>query len=326
MCAAIEMDRLSKRYPRRGRQPILAVDDLSLNIEAGQVFGFLGHNGAGKTTAIKMLCGLVKPTSGAVRLNGYDVARQRGRAMRQIGAVLEGTRNVYWRLSAWDNLMYFGRLKGCGGKEMRRRSETLLRDLGLWDRRGDEVRTFSRGMQQKVAIACALVADPPIVVLDEPTLGLDVEASRSVQGWVEALARDRGKTVLLTTHQLSMAQAVCDRVAIMADGKLIANSAPGELLALFAGESYEIRIAGPLNGLVTAFDGFAITEEVRETVLRGTVDGHEALRRVLRKIDRLGLPIISATRSDPDLEEVFMRINGSRPSSQQPEGNRSASL
>ena len=319
------MDRLSKRYPRRGRQPIMAVDDLSLRVEAGQVFGFLGHNGAGKTTAIKMLCGLVRPTSGSVRLNGYDVVRQRGKAMRQIGAVLEGTRNVYWRLSAWDNLMYFGRLKGCGGKETRGRAETLLRDLDLWDRRGDEVRTFSRGMQQKVAIACALVADPPIVVLDEPTLGLDVEASRSVQAWVQALARDRGKTVLLTTHQLSMAQAVCHRVAIMANGKLMANRPPGELLALFAGELYEIRIAGSLNGLGAAFDGFAITEDGRETVLRGPIDGHEALRCVLRKIDRLGLPIISTTRSDPDLEEVFMRISGSRSFARSPEANRSAS-
>ena len=287
-----------------------------MSIETGRVFGFLGHNGAGKTTTIKMLCGLIKPTSGLVRLNGYDVARQRGRAMRQIGAVLEGTRNVYRRLSPWDNLMYFGRLKGCGGKEVRCRAENLLRDLDLWDRREDEVRTFSRGMQQKVAIACALVADPPIVVLDEPILGLDVEASRSIQAWVDALAHDRGKTVLLTTHQLSMAQAVCDRVAIMVGGKLIANHPPSELLALFADELYEIRIAGSLNGFRTEFESFAIADDGRETVhgveddrgridRRGWMATREALRRVLQKIDRLRLPMVSVTRSDPDLEEVF---------------------
>ncbi len=305
---------------------MIAVDDLSLSIETGRVFGFLGHNGAGKTTTIKMLCGLIKPTSGLVRLNGYDVARQRGRAMRQIGAVLEGTRNVYRRLSPWDNLMYFGRLKGCGGKEVRCRAENLLRDLDLWDRREDEVRTFSRGMQQKVAIACALVADPPIVVLDEPILGLDVEASRSIQAWVDALAHDRGKTVLLTTHQLSMAQAVCDRVAIMVGGKLIANHPPSELLALFADELYEIRIAGSLNGFRTEFESFAIADDGRETVLRGRIDGHEALRRVLQKIDRLRLPMVSVTRSDPDLEEVFMRINGSLSLAHSPEVSRSTSL
>src|SRR5437667_7543916 len=153
--------------------------------------------------------------------------------MRQIGAVLEGTRNVYWRLSAWENLMYFGHLKECFGKELKIRAEQLLRELDLWDRRGDVLRTFSRGMQQKVAIACALVSNPSIVLLDEPTLGLDVQAALTVKEWVAKLAHEQGKTIVLTTHQLDLAQDVCDSVAIMRKGCLITYRPLAELLHLF---------------------------------------------------------------------------------------------
>src|SRR6266542_1918308 len=231
--AAIEVAGLSKAYRKRGRPPVHAVRPLDLTVPAGQIFGFLGPNGVGKTTTIKMLCGLIAPDTGQVRLNGHDVQRQRGQAMRQIGAVLEGTRNVHWRMSAWQNLAYFGGIKGCAGAEIRDRAEALLHDLELWPRRHDYVQTFSRGMQQKVAIACALIADPPIVLLDEPTLGLDVHSARTVKEWIVHLARDRGKTVVLTTHQLDMAEEVCDRVAIMRGGALIADEPIRDLLSLF---------------------------------------------------------------------------------------------
>src|SRR5919199_2900322 len=132
---AIEVRGVSKAYRKRGRPPAHAVRPLDLAVPAGQLFGFLGPNGAGKTTTIKMLCGLITPDGGQVRLNGYDVQRQRGAAMRQIGAVLEGTRNVHWRLSAWQNLQYFGGIKGCAGTAVRARAEALLRDLDLWERR-----------------------------------------------------------------------------------------------------------------------------------------------------------------------------------------------
>ena len=232
MAAAIEVRGLAKSYRKRGRPPVHAVKPLDLVVPQGQIFGFLGPNGAGKTTTIKMLCGLVAPDAGEARLNGHDVHRQRSMAMRQIGAVLEGTRNVHWRLSAWRNLQYFAGIKGCAGAEFRKRAEWLLRELELWERRDDMIHAFSRGMQQKVAIACALIADPPIVLLDEPTLGLDVQAARTVKEWILRLARERGKTVVLTTHQLDMAEEVCDRVAIMRRGELIADQPVHELLKL----------------------------------------------------------------------------------------------
>ena len=143
---AIQIDGLSKIYRRRGGDPIHAVVDLNLSVLAGQVFGLLGPNGAGKTTTIKMTCGLIRPTAGRVRVNGYDVWGRRSAAVCQIGAVLEGTRNVHWTLSAWDNLLYFGHLKGLVGRPLAARAEQLLRELDLWDRHGDLVRTFSRGM------------------------------------------------------------------------------------------------------------------------------------------------------------------------------------
>src|SRR6266508_69921 len=158
------------------------------NPAAIEVAGLLGPNGAGKTTIIKMICGLILPSAGTIRLNRYDVARQRAAAVRQIGAVLEGSRNVYWPLSAWQNLLYFGRLKGLRAAEIKPRAERLLTDLDLWDRRDETVGSFSRGMQQTVAIAAALITDPPIILLDEPTLGLDVEAARTVREWIAHLA------------------------------------------------------------------------------------------------------------------------------------------
>jgi ABC-2 type transport system ATP-binding protein len=281
---------------------------VSLSVQAGQVFGFLGPNGAGKTTTIKMICCLVKPTSGRATINGYNVWQRRGAAMRQIGAVLEGTRNVHWPLTAWDNLIYFGNLKGAWGRNLSRCAEQLLRELGLWDRRNDLVRTFSRGMQQKVAIACALIADPPILLLDEPTLGLDVQAARTAKEMVKRLAHERGKTVVLTTHQLDLAEELCDRVAIINKGRIIANEPVEELLNLFSEEYYQIKVEGRLPGTAPRFDGLHITEENGNTVLTGPIADQEALHAIFDRLRAMGLPLLSASRAEPDLEEVFVRM------------------
>jgi ABC-2 type transport system ATP-binding protein len=262
MKIAIRIESLCKTYRKRGHADLRAVDGLTLSVPPGQIIGFLGPNGAGKTTSIKMLCGLVTPSGGRVLLNGHDAHRQRRRAMAQIGAVLEGTRNVYWRLTPWENLLYFGRLRGVSGQPLKSRAESLLRQLDLWQWRDRPVRAFSRGMQQKLAIACALISDPPIVILDEPTLGLDVEAAQSVKAWIPRLARDEGKTVVLTTHQLDMAQHICDRIAIMHRGRLIADQPTGELLALFAGNATNGTGAGRDASLESVF--VELTSERRE--------------------------------------------------------------
>lgn len=307
--AAIEIESLSKTYFKRKKTSIKAVEDLNLSIPAGQVFGFLGSNGAGKTTTIKMICGLVTPTTGQISVNGYNVFREHSAAMRQIGAVLEGTRNVYWRLSAWQNLVYFSHLKGHTGKEMRTRAEQLLRELDLWERRDDPVRVFSRGMQQKVAIACALIANPSIVLLDEPTLGLDIHATRTVKEWIAKLAREQGKTVILTTHQLDMAQDLCDQIAIMRKGRLLTNQPLAELLHLFQHEYYQIRIRGPLDKEDSSwFESLTVDMENGDTILSGAITDQTALHSHLARVRDLNLPLLSVTRVEPNLEDVFLHL------------------
>ena len=305
---AIELESLSKTFRRRGSRPVRAVVDLSLSIPRGQIFGFLGPNGAGKTTTIKIMCGVVTPDSGRVTLLGHDVQRDRSAAMRWISAVLEGARTVYWRLSAMENLMYFGRLKGVRDKYLKPRAERLLKELDLWDRRNDDVREFSRGMQQKVAISAALMSDPPIVLLDEPTLGLDVESARTVREWVSRLAKEENKTVLLTTHQLTMAQELCDRVAIINEGRLIADRTVGELLSLFRRDYYTIRVGGQFNGQGSLPDGLVIEEGEHETTISGDIADQDRLHQVLRFIRAEGLPILSVQRTEPSLEHIFMEL------------------
>jgi len=306
---AIRSEALSKTYRQRNGVPIHAVQDLTLSVPPGQVFGFLGPNGAGKTTTIKMTCGLVKPTSGRVWVGEYDVWRRRSAAMHEIGAVLEGTRNVYWTLSAWNNLIYFGNLKGMHGKKLALRAEALLHELDLWDRRNDLLRTFSRGMQQKVAIGCALIADPPVVLLDEPTLGLDVQAARTVKEMVRKLAQEQGKTVVLTTHQLDMAQELCDRVAIISKGRLIADQPVEDLLDLFSEDYYQIRVQGSMPpDLIARFPEMTTREDNGDTILSGPVADQGTLFSLLGRVRDLHLTLISAARTEPDLEEIFVRL------------------
>jgi ABC-2 type transport system ATP-binding protein len=302
--AAIELRGLTKRYGS-----VTAVDDVSLEVPSGQVLGLLGPNGAGKTTAIKMIAGLVTPTSGTATLNGYEIGRERGRAVQQIGAVLEGSRNVYWPLTAWQNLIYFGRLKGLHTAEIKTRAEQLLRDLGLWERRNESVGGFSRGMQQKVAVAAALVTDPSIVLLDEPTIGLDVEAARTVREWVTQLARDEGKTIVLTTHQLVMAEELADRVAVIRAGRIITDLPTRELLDRYVEDRFEVVASGsgaavtgalPLNAALDPGDGHA-------TIRLPSAD-QQALYEVLATLRDRHVPVLGVNRVRPSLEDIFVTL------------------
>jgi ABC-2 type transport system ATP-binding protein len=307
---AIEVDSLTKVYERGKGASLTAVDAVSLTVPRGQVLGLLGPNGAGKTTTIKMLCGLVTPTAGTVRLNGYDVARRRSLAVRQVGAVLEGARNVYWALSAWQNLLYFGRLKGLSGRLIAPRAEWLLRELDLWERRHQAVGRFSRGMQQKVAIAAAMIADPPILLLDEPTIGLDVQAARTVRGWITRVAQEQGKTIVLTTHQLDLAQELADRVAIIRQGRIVADLPTTDLLARFRQDLYEIRLSGHPAVTPPTPDGFVVETDDEGVTLRGPVPDRERLYGLIEQLRARDLPLVSVRPVEPSLEDVFVRLIG----------------
>jgi ABC-2 type transport system ATP-binding protein len=304
---AIELAGLAKTY-RRKKQEIAAVAGVTLDVPPGQVLGLLGPNGAGKTTTIKMICGLILPTAGTVRLNGYDVTRQRSAAVRQIGAVLEGSRNVYWPLSAWQNLLYFGRLKGLRAREIEPRAKRLLTGLGLWERRNETVGSYSRGMQQKVAIAAALITDPPILLLDEPTIGLDVEAARTVKDWIAHLAHDEGKTVVLTTHQLAAAEELAGRIAVIRNGSIIADLPTGELLSSYAEDRFAVRVAGPLNGFTGLPGGARVETGADFTTVTLPDADQDTLQGFLGQLRSHRIPLVSVTQGQPDLEEVFLHL------------------
>jgi ABC-2 type transport system ATP-binding protein len=216
-----------RREPDR-RERFRAVDGIDLRVEQGEIFGVLGPNGAGKTTTMRMLATLLEPTSGEARVLGIDV-RERPRAVRaRLGAMLSGERSLYWKLTGRENLEYFAALYHVPPRETRRRIEACLDAVKLRDRAEDYVERYSTGMRQRLALARALLPDPPLLLLDEPTVGLDPQAARDLRDRVRHLGR-QGRTVLLTTHYMEEADQLCDRVAIIDHGKIVALDPPSAL-------------------------------------------------------------------------------------------------
>jgi ABC-2 type transport system ATP-binding protein len=214
---------------------VRAVDDLTIEVEAGTVFGFLGPNGSGKTTTIRLLLGLIPPTSGSATVLGFDCATQGDEIRARTGALLEHP-GLYERLTAEENLEFFARIWRLSADERARRINALLGHLGLWERRSERIVTWSRGMRQKLAIARALLHHPALVFLDEPTAGLDPVASAALRQDLSTLAKVEGVTVFLTTHNLSEAEKLCDRVAVIRDGKLVGAGSTGELVGAAGGK------------------------------------------------------------------------------------------
>ncbi|MEL6439582.1 MAG: ABC transporter ATP-binding protein [Cyanobacteria bacterium J06621_8] len=241
---ALEVQNLKKTYRYHGK-PVVAVADVSLSIKSGEILAFLGANGAGKTTTVKMIAGLIFPDSGWVKIAGLN-PHHNPKALKKLGTVLEGNRNLYWRLTAEENLIYFGVLKGLSHQAARKFSLQLLKRFGLFSRRSALVQNLSRGMQQKLAIATSLIHQPSLLLLDEPTLGLDVEAVEDVKLLVRQLAEE-GLAILLTTHQLNVAEEISDRVAIINNGKISTIKPTRELIKEFSGTSYTIEIEGVLD-------------------------------------------------------------------------------
>jgi len=207
-----------------------AVGGLSIEVPRGTIFGFLGPNGSGKTTTIRMLLGILAPTSGQAEVLGFDVGRDSYEIRRRCGALLEHP-GVYERLSAEDNLEFYGRVAGLPISDRRERIKQVLQSLGLWDRRTDAAGRWSRGMKQKLAVARAILHRPEVIFLDEPTSGLDPVAAAGLREELAALVQREGITVFLTTHNLSEAEKLCSKVAVIHNGKLLAQGTPNEIRA-----------------------------------------------------------------------------------------------
>lgn len=297
----LEAEHLQKVYRTRGKS-FTAVQDVSLKLAAGEVLAFLGPNGAGKTTSIKMIAGLILPDAGWVKIVGRDPHRD-PRALRAIGAVLEGNRNVYWRLTAAENLEYFGVLRGLSQKAARRQSQVLLERFDLVEKRQALVQTLSRGMQQKLAIAVALMHDPQLLLLDEPTLGLDVEATESVKRLVRDIAAE-GRAILLTTHQLDIAEELSDRVAIINQGQIVVEEPTVELIRQFSGNASTIVLEQPLDAQrLSKLEQLGVTIGSPTQIYLSDPDLLYPVLDVLRP-----LPIAQLSQDQANLTDIFLQL------------------
>ncbi|WP_293031168.1 ABC transporter ATP-binding protein, partial [Moorena sp. SIO3I8] len=299
----LEAYNLQKNYRQRGKI-VAAVRGLSLTIEPGEVLAFLGSNGAGKTTSIKMIAGLIRPDRGSVKIAGRDPHRH-PQARRLVGAVLEGNRNLYWRLTPEENLEYFGVLRGLSQKIAHRQGLALLDRFGLLSKRHTPVQGLSRGMQQKLAIAVALVHQPRLLLLDEPTLGLDVEASQRVKTMVREMAQ-AGCAILLTTHQLNVAQEIADRVAIIQQGQIIALEPTRQIIQRFSGSTYAIAIEGCLDQVrLSKLEALGGVVQKGEIIYPGTPEGLYQVLQILNP-----LPLVQVKKDEADLTKVFLKLVG----------------
>lgn len=238
--AAIETNGLARRF-----DDLVAVDGIDLSIDRGELFSMLGPNGAGKTTTIKMLCCLLRPTSGTAAVMGHDVGRDPLEVKRVIAVSPQETA-IAEHLDAWENLLLMAGLHGLGKQQARTRSGELLEMMGLTDRADERVKKYSGGMKRRLSIAMALVSDPQVIFLDEPTLGLDPQSRRAIWEYIEGLKGE--KTVLLTTHYLEEADALADRVAIIDHGKVVGLGTPDELKSGVSGRSVTVVEAKDLTG------------------------------------------------------------------------------
>ncbi len=218
----------TKGFVRRTKTQVVAVKDISFEVDYGELFGIVGPNGAGKTTTIKMLTTMLIPTSGKAFILGIDNQKEVVKIREKIGIVLGGERGLYTRVSAVDNLRYFADLYGVPSKVRDKRVKELLEFMGLWDRAHDRVETFSKGMKQRLHLARGLINDPEIIFLDEPTVGLDPEISIETRNMIRELIK-KGKTILLTTHYMFEADELCNRVAVIRNGEIVALDTPSGL-------------------------------------------------------------------------------------------------
>jgi ABC-2 type transport system ATP-binding protein len=307
---AIELRGLSKTYRPPATAPVHALVHLTLSVPAGQVVGILGPNAAGKTTLLRLIAGVLRPTAGQVQVQGFDLLRERGVGLQQIGAALEAMPNGRSRTSVWKHLLDCGQRLAVEGTALELRITRLLHDLDLWQQRDHQLRTLTSSARRKVALARALLADPPVVVFDDPLRDLDERSARAVQQWMAQLAHERGKTVLLTSSAPQVASAICDRVLLMRQGCLVGDLPAATLRSLLRGDQYQIRVKGQLGSQWSEwFDGLIVVPaESDETILQGRIADQAALLGQIGKVRDLGLPLLAVTREELSLDDLLTRF------------------
>jgi ABC-2 type transport system ATP-binding protein len=301
---------------------VTAVDHLNLKIKKGELFGLLGPNGAGKTTLVKILCTLLPPDEGEAYVNGFDVVREQMDVRRSLGTLFSvGERGVFWRLNGYRNLEFFSAIYNVPRRKRHERIMEVLDLVGLKDKAFEHYQKYSGGMKRKLALARALLPDPPILLLDEPTTGLDVISSRSLREFIRNnLSREAGKTVLYTTHYVEEASQICDRIGILNKGKLVACDTPEAIRGIVKkGEVVDIRVRAitedQIEAIKTLEGVIDIASEIEDSVL-----GQRRLRLHLENIDSLSMVfdfflkekirLIDLKREEPTLEDAFIELTG----------------
>ncbi len=318
---AIEVNHLNRVYRaqigvfNRSIKEVVAVEDISFEVQAGELFGLLGPNGAGKTTTVKMLTTLLIPTKGSASVAGFDVVKQANEVRKRIGFIFGGERGLYWRLSGDDNLRYFASLYGVDPAVSKKRIPYLMELVGLQGRGNERVGGYSRGMKQRLHVARTLLHDPDILFLDEPTIGLDPVGAREFRNVILDLQSQK-KTILLTTHYMFEADALSDRIAIINKGKVIALDTPSGLKGHVSDLSVvEVETFGAPQAVLEKLralsfvDSLSIEDrEQKQILLVQTKRGAEAVPDVMAALEgqRIGRVIVR----EPTLEDAYVRLVG----------------
>jgi ABC-2 type transport system ATP-binding protein len=306
---AIEADRLVKSYPKG----VTALDGLSFNVAPGSVFALLGPNGAGKSTAVKILTTLTKPDGGRARVGGLDVVENPDAVRRTIGVVAQGS-GVDVQATGRENLRLQGQIHGIRGRAIEEHAQELLDRFGLADAADRIARGYSGGMQRRLDIAMALVHDPAVLFLDEPTTGLDPEVRADMWSEISRLSADRGKSVLLTTHYLEEADQLAGQIAIVDRGKVVAKGTPDELKRELRGDAIHVDLEADYNGAVSrALTGLPAIRDVAvdgRTLRARADDGGRAVPVVLQALESAGVAVSSVRVARPSLDDVYLKYTG----------------
>ncbi len=303
---AIEMSHLRKVFGT-----FVAVDDLSLTVQRGEIFGLLGPNGSGKTTTINMVSGLSQPTSGTVHVFGHDIAHEQRAIHRLLGSMPQETA-LYEQLTAWHNMTFHADLYGVPRREQDERITKLLNLVELYDRRQSITGTFSGGMKRRLAFARALLHNPELFYMDEPTLGIDVQSRRALWDYTLDLKK-QGKTILITTNYLEEANELCDRLAIIDHGKLVALDTPDNLKRTYGGTVIDVETVQPLSAaLVEKLKQIPVVTNVNQDTytVKLTVGGEQSVTGDVINLITGETRLTSITQREPSLDEVFLRLTG----------------
>ncbi len=302
MSDIVIVEDLVKRYG-----DVEAVRGISFSIRKGEVFGLLGPNGAGKTTTIHVIATLLRPTAGRVSVAGHDVVKEAAEVRKRIGIVFQDP-SLDWSLTAWENMYIHGLLYGLSGEELKRRIREVLEFVELWEHANRLVRNFSGGMRRRLEVARALLHSPELLILDEPTIGLDPHTRARIWDYIREVQKREGMTILLTTHYMDEAEELCDRIAIMDHGKIIAEGTADELKSLVGSDAIIARFdrpacfnTGPIRECRKLPDGRV--EFVVENAAR-------ALPQLFDMAREAGLRIIEVSYRRPTLNEVFLHLTG----------------